>query len=378
MIKTEILIIFFMFLIFLLGDVSHSAPKSFTDQPLNNMHQLSNADNQQDVVEKRVLENRKLQQEILKLELENKNLNSFWHLVSSNAAFLTTIVALLGVFVTVWKQIDENQKRKIERNQAQIDESKRQLLERFSAVVDNFGSESEVARANAAISILSFLQSEYDKEAFAILLAALKIDQSEDVKRLLISAFEKAAQVCIPKRQFRTHPPDTTAIRHPLLSLTFSHTDLRYINLQGLNLQGSDIGFVDMRGANLSGADLFRVRGWRANLEGARLSRADLQEARLQKASLRGALCHDTNLVSADFKKADLRGAQFQRACLQAAHFHNALLVGARFEGANLKDTFFIGAKFSPGGLKSILRARYWQKAHFDKNIQKKLEDLAR
>ena len=121
---------------------------------------------------------------------------------------------------------------------------------------------------------------------------------------------------------------------------------------------------------------MFRAKGWKVNLENARLSGAILQEARLMKARLRNTHFHGAILISANLKKADLRGARFQRARLQSAHFDKAVVLGAGFEDANLKDTFFLGTRFDNASLKSILRARNWEKAHFDFAVKQKLDDL--
>ena len=56
------------------------------------------------------LENEKLRQEILNLELENRRAASFWGRVSNYGAFITIIIGLIGVifgsikFITEWSR----------------------------------------------------------------------------------------------------------------------------------------------------------------------------------------------------------------------------------------------------------------------------------
>ncbi|BDV43587.1 hypothetical protein GURASL_25100 [Geotalea uraniireducens] len=324
------------------------------------------------------LETEKLAQEVANLKLQNDSLRSPWTKLSANAAFMTAVVALLGVFVTIRKQQTENRRqRELDREQRERDreqrgrEEQQEIDRKFASILADLGAEREAIQAGAAVSIVTFLEPEYRRlheQIFAVLLANLKIAHSEAVNQLIVAAFEKAVRQKLAR---------TTEAAEPFVP-DFARATLNQADLADLDLTGADLGFTQLRLANLSGAVLFRVRGYEVNLEKARLSRANLNEARLQHAHLNDAYLHECNLVAADLKGAELRGAEFQQAKLQAAHLEGADLTGARFEQANVSDAYFLGAKFDARALKSLSRAVNWQKAHLDGPVREQLEELAR
>lgn len=327
---------------------------------------------------KETLEIEKLRQEVVNLQLGNDNLKSPWTKLSSNAAFITAIVALLGVFATVWKQLAESKRQmELDRRQRELDREQREIEnqrgvdQKFTSIVADLGSASEAIQASAAVSIVTFLKPEYKvlhDQVFAILLANLKIKHREAVNQLIVTAFEKAL-----RGKF-----DRAKEGADKLELDLSRANLTQSDLSGLDLTNADLGFAQLRLANLTGTILFRARGYEANLEKARLSRANLNEARLQKARLNDAYLHECNLVATDMKEAELRGAQFQQAKMQAAHLEGADITGAKFEQANVSDTYFIGVKADAQALRSLVKACNWQKAHFDEEVRVKLEEMAR
>src|SRR6266478_6149049 len=69
-------------------------------------------DSTQQSLQRQALDQEKLRQEIKKLELENQKLSGWRGFFSSNAAFLTSIVAMIGVIIAIWKQVDENKSRR--------------------------------------------------------------------------------------------------------------------------------------------------------------------------------------------------------------------------------------------------------------------------
>lgn len=313
--------------------------------------------------------NDKLQLEIEKLRIENINSSSFWGQLPAYATIITSFIAIIGVIVTIYKLINE---RSLDRKQREM-ESLRNMDAKFTSIITNLGSKSEPIQASAAVSILSFLKPEYREfhnQVFMILLANLKIKHSEAIYNLLIEGFEKALrlQLQLLKLQNKTYAFD------------LSRAYLNRINLENCDLTYADLGFTKLKYANLSGSKtiLYRARGIEANLEKARLSDANMMEARFKKAKFMYAHFHKTNLVSAVLKEADLSYAQFYQASMQSAHLEGATLVGTKFEQANINDTFFKGAQFSDETLRSILNTKdkSWKKAHFDKGIMDKLEDL--
>ena len=339
----------------------------------------STADNLQ-MMTKPNLEEEKLRQEIVKLQIENRNSNSLLELLVSNAGLLTALLAIIGAVITIWKQIEErSRQQKLDRQQRDKDrqqreaENLRRIDEKFTAIIKDLGSDSVPIQAGAAVSILTFLKPVYQtyyEQVFLIILANLKVkkDQREEATaELLLKGFEKAIRLLI----------DYKIKQRETVELDLSHADLKRVNLSKLDLINADLGFVDMPNVVLEEANLFRVKGYGANLKRARLSRANLNEARFKTAIFTDALFHEANLVAANMKETDLQRAQFYQAKLQSAHFENADLRGAQFKQADINDTFFKGALLDDQALKNILKAFNWNKAHFDDEIKKYLEHLA-
>jgi uncharacterized protein YjbI with pentapeptide repeats len=280
--------------------------------------------------------------------------------VVTYATLITAFVAVVGVVVTVWKQLAQQEA-----------ERRRQLDEKFATIIANLGADSPAIQASAAVSIISFLKPEYKAfhdQVFMVLLANLKLKHSDVINRLLITGFEQAIRIRLQSLK----KGDTS------IGLDLSHSNLYRAELAGLNLKEADLGFAKLKNANLTNTNLHRVRGWSADLEKARLSRANLEEARFRKANFREGQFHNARLVSADLKETDLTGAQFYQAKMQSAHLEDADLGEAKFEQADLNDAFFRGAKnLNTQTLKSISKALNWEKAHFDDDIMAKLEELA-
>jgi uncharacterized protein YjbI with pentapeptide repeats len=316
------------------------------------------------------LEDEKLRQEIRKLQIENEKLISKWEIIRSLAPFLTALGVAIGALWTIWKQINEsNIQRDLDRRQREAD-SVRRSSERFTSIVSGLGSDSKVLQASAAVSMMTFVKPQYKdfhEQVFLILLANLKIGHGNVINKLLVAAFDVAIRRYLEYEQEQGGK----------VELDLSRCWLDHVDLSGLDLSHADIGFAYFRSANLTGTNLFRVRGIKAHLDKARLSTANLNEARLRSVEFRDAQFHNAIIVAADLKEADLRNAQFQQAKMQSAHLDNAKLSGAEFEQANISDAFFKGAIFDEHALKSIIKAKNWQNAHFDDEIKVRLETLA-
>jgi uncharacterized protein YjbI with pentapeptide repeats len=383
---------------------------------------------------KQKLEEEKLRQETIKLQLENRALSSRWTLLLSYSTLATVLVAIVGLIATLWRQVSESSRertldrlqRERDREQKELDrqqredDGRRRLEEKFTAIVSNLGSDSTSIQASAAVSIMTFLKPEhkdFHTQVFLILLANLKVQHSrtsatttqpQGLLQALFATFAherggreggesgKSSGQMGPGKSKTSEPNETltnlliaafqkairtqrppAADKAEQLPVDLSRSCLNRADLSNLNLRNVDLAFSELRSANLTDSDLFRVRGFEVHLEKARLSRANLSEARLQKAYLDGAQFHETNLVAADLKETHLRNAQFQQAKLQSTHFEGADLTGARFEQANLSDAFFRNATLPPETFESILSSLNWQKADFDPSVKAQLDALA-
>lgn len=327
----------------------------------------STASTIEDQMSNEELETEKLRQEVAQLQIETKRLNSPWQAISSYATLITAIVAVAGVFLTIWKQFSERERDREQREA----ESRRRLDEKFSSVITDMGSDNPSLQVSAIVSLMTFLRPEYlefHEQVYLVLLANLKIKSSLQVNRLQIQAFEKALTLMLQASQQSGKP----------LELDFTNVNLYHANLHGMDLSNVDLGFADLRLANLIETNLFRAKGIEVNLEKARLTGSNMNEVRFAKAKLSQAHLHDVNLVAANLKEADLKGVEFFRSKLQSAHMEESDLTGARFENADLKDTYFKGAKLDRTALVSIGKAKNWEHAHFDDGVKETIGEMVR
>jgi uncharacterized protein YjbI with pentapeptide repeats len=151
------------------------------------------------------------------------------------------------------------------------------------------------------------------------------------------------------------------------------HIDLSYMDLQGANLQGADLRAVNLRGTNLSGANLQAANLSDADLDGADLSHAHLGDteanrvklhhtklsyATLRQLDLRGFDLTELDLRNADLNGTDLRGAVLRGADLQGADLSTARLNGPELRGAILHRSTFLGYRAGEGGRGKVPRKR--------------------
>jgi hypothetical protein len=122
-----------------------------------------------------------------KLILEIENARSTWNILSNYAPFITALAALLGLFVTIWKQIEQK------RYEIQIRKE-----EKFESIAAKLSPDNQLTRATAAVLIFSFLKDDYKEfheQVYMVLLGNLKTKQIIDnvaVHKILIKAFERA------------------------------------------------------------------------------------------------------------------------------------------------------------------------------------------
>jgi uncharacterized protein YjbI with pentapeptide repeats len=313
------------------------------------------------------LNEEKIRQEVLQLDLANRTAASPWSLILAFVPLPSALLAGVAVLITVWKQISERSDQLRQDREEREREHQRQFAESFKTTVENLAGDKPSLRASAAATLSTFLRPEYSDYQRDVLLVAIAkskegMEDSPTVTRLIVRAVELALRAQLP-----TIP---TGERRYFLDL--SHCQLRRIDLSGLDLTEADIGYADFHDANLTGIKLVGAQGIKVRLEGARLGaigdrRADLQNARLRGAMASEAKFHRAKCVSIRLQDADLRKAEFYQAELQEARFDNADLTGATFNGANLNNAFFPGAKLDDAALRSIATgAENWRKAHFD------------
>lgn len=346
------------------------------------------------------LADEKLRAEIAQLRAETRKLNSDRGFLSENgavlAALLTGVVAVGGLFLTLWKQITEQARQRDadrkqrdseiaqqklerereqeargrEREQREAD-SMRRFEERFTAILAELGAESEAMQAGAAVSLLTFLRPEqeaFHRQVRLVALANLKVAHSEPVRKLLLHVFEQAARLAPPVPNERD----------------LSQASLDGADLSELDISGADLTGTRLRNAILENVNLRAAHGnEELDLKNARVCGpdTDLHAVRFKKLQGVNVNFTEANLSAAHLEGGNLRYARFQKARLQAAHLEGADLRGAQFQRADLRDTYFTekrteSALLDEAALRSISAALTREGAHFTAEHEQRLAEL--
>jgi uncharacterized protein YjbI with pentapeptide repeats len=323
------------------------------------------------------LDEEKVRQEVIQLDLANATAASPWGIVLAFVPLASALLGGLAILATVWKQISERSDQLRQDREERERDHQRQFADSFKTTVENLAADKPSLRASAAATLSTFLRPEYAEFRDEVLLVALAkskegMEDDAAVARLIVRSVELALRARLP----------TMAAEDRRYFLDFSRCRLQRIDLSGLDLSSADIGFADLSDATLTGVNLFRARGYKVRLEGARIGASDQRPADLREARLRGAIApgasfHRARCVSIRLEEADLREAEFYGAQLQEAHFDSAILTGAKFDKANLNNALFRGATFDDAALRSIATgADHWREAHFDPAVRARLDEL--
>jgi len=120
------------------------------------------------------------------------------------------------------------------------------------------------------------------------------------------------------------------------------------------NLDKSPLANYDFQGAGLTnawwqGVDARKADFYKANLQRAGLADSRISGAIFKNADLRGATLRDAIAEGANFEKADLSGAKLERG-----NFSKAVLRSANLSGAIVTDADFSGAQLSGAKLQGV------------------------
>lgn len=332
-----------------------------------------------------LLKKEKLELEIEKLRVEIDASSDGWKIFSLVAPFFTAAIALFGLFATIWKQINESHRQhEVDRRQFETERIRR-FDEKFNQIIKGLGSEEGPVRAGSAVSLLTYLRSEYidfHEQVYFLLVANLKIQKTENddiTFDLLLHAFENSLRdksAKLEKQNFEIDDNDNK------VSLDLSHCKLKGIRLPEIKLNWTNFEESDLENSNFRGATIHRIRTTGANLSNIQASQAFIMKSIFNDTIAPGARFNGSELHFSHFKHAYLKGAEFQNAFLQSALFVDADIRGAKFTAADLNNTDFRGATIDDIAMKSIIKAHNWWKAVFDprtysdlKNIEKKIKE---
>lgn len=321
-------------------------------------------------IKKLQLENKKLELDTQKTEQEMQQSSKLLYKVIDIIPFITALIAVIGLFMTISKQINETRRQR-----------RQSFDEKFMTIIENLGSNENVLKTGAAISILSFLKPRYEEfheQVFYLLTACLKRDQltkDEVLRKILLHGFQQAIRIRAAKLREKNALIDDNEDKEVL--------DLSGCELEGVNLKKLELNWCNASHANLSRSNLREGTFHRINASGA-----NMRELRAPKAYIRKGIFDNVTATNANFNGAELifchfngdqcnlAGADFMGSKLQSSHFKKANLKNAQFTGADLNDAHFHDAIFNTRTLETIIKADHWRQAHFNEEVMAQLQEI--
>jgi uncharacterized protein YjbI with pentapeptide repeats len=337
-----------------------------------------------------VLEKKKLEQEVRKLELENDP----WRTWLTNLTPL--IVVLGGLFGFIkWRKEQRDRERdrldqqtKIERDrreqQTEIERDRREQRdkqredqrqerekrteERFLRTVEGLGSRSPAMQTASAVMLRTFLQPDYKQyhaQIFDLAVTQLRLIRTithvnspvppNALDQALITVFKES--IPLVRAQMNA---DRTSDRYLLdaAGVPLYSADLAGTNLDDVRMPGADLRFAEL--SNRRGKDDYAISSLcSANLDNADLSGAKLERVMFLWATLRGAQLKGANLKGSDSQRADLSGAILTDATLEDVDLRQAHLSGANPEKAQtLKGAHLYGVTGLSGEQRAACEAK--------------------
>jgi uncharacterized protein YjbI with pentapeptide repeats len=294
-----------------------------------------------------------------KLEFENDRSFTAWFWNSSFGPIVAALVAVVGVFTTVWVNFrqwlgNQTVAQKKDENDRTREREKRDE-ERFQKVIEGLGSERTEAQVGAAIMLRTFLQPGYERfygQAFDLAVAHLRLrnfnlaspEPLNSLSQALITVFKES----FPRaREWLKQDPqilDASQVR--LDNAHLVKADLRQAWMPEAVLRSANLS-----GANLSKANLTETRLHRAILCGAILEKTDLNHADLTHADLREANLHETILSGANLEAAILENTDLRNMDLSGLRLYWIRLENAKLNNANLSSSNLQIAVLSQAGL---------------------------
>jgi len=356
-----------------------------------------------------------LEERKLELEIQEREWGmSLWGRATKFAPFISVVVAVIGIFGSVYWYLAQERLENERLRQAAITSLKR-----------DFASNDQTARVTAAVAL-----ADYPDEAMALLssasnLGAIKSGTRQEnaeftnavkdslrqmgadvvppllreVRRLqrdVVRVFDKApltdgttsfiqrilsdplsldrsrevladdydlgyVREKLPESDFKTLIDNL--LEQELLSLVIANknavevlaTQLRAYDFDSLDLSGlylsGDFSSAYLRDANLSDARLEETDFSKADLTGADLRNADLQFANFSDAALRQADLSESRIDNAIFLRADFFEAKLAKAMADHADFKGATISDTDLSNARLFSVKFTNSKLNGANL---------------------------
>ena len=244
------------------------------------------------------LNDEKIRQETIGLQLQNEAKTSFLGNFATTGAIFVAFSGLFGAGVGALQYLRLRRADHLANATTQLN----QLWE-------GLASQDDEKVASSIAGLQQFLISKYEefhaRIAGGLALSSRREDKTRIVRKTLRPVLEQAIRIIEPET-------------------------MRNISWQGMKLH-----YV-----NFSGRDLRKFDYHESIIQHSNFSKAKLQEARFENSILRGCIFDGADLTGVNFENADLRGASFKKSILVNVNFRNSKVLGMDLEEARLGGNF--------------------------------------
>lgn len=389
-----LLLIFVIATAIVVGVALYASATSDPVFPFPSYEELQNQDAPLLADEKTRLEILELQSSAAQLANPLNRITPVGSLIGTVGTFVTALTAGLGILLTLREQLRETRKEREQEQQRRTDEAnqlrqerqkereqrEREIAQRFDEqfkqIVKNLGSERPEEKVGALVSLRTYLgadKADFHDPILDLLLATLRLPQTHVVNSLLKDSLQSLLPLWVQQ-----HASSSDGKTLDLAEAQLEGLSLRHVNFGKLRLH---MPHIQASGMNLHRVEVPRAKGlylFQARLERAQFTRCNLEAPRLAEVEALYANFAQSRIFSAEFTEAQLQNARFNQARLQSSRFFGADLRAADFTGADINACLFDEADLDhEGTLRSLVRAKNWQKARFDGAVRRRLEELA-
>jgi uncharacterized protein YjbI with pentapeptide repeats len=285
---------------------------------------------------------------------------TFKEIDSKSIVQLSNLIIVAPIAFIVWFFRDQNHLRALSNARKDTNLKEFQQLQEW-ATGSGEAKDNEALQISALHSLRGYLKGEYGEDfrrgAFEIFTSALRAQHQKilvdinNEQKPAVNSIKTAIEndeLCKQLNRIAQEDWFNLLINHnfPTATISLVGVDLsnKYLRCKQygtpLNLSSANLQGVDLRWAQLQGVDLYK-----AQLQGADLRWAQLQGVDLYKAQLQGADLRWAQLQGADLSWAQLQGVDLYKAQLQGAELQGVQLQGAELQGVQLQGTHLYKAQ---------------------------------
>lgn len=281
---------------------------------------LSSIEKELQTLQEEAINNEKIKQETIELQLQNKAKTSFLGNFATTGAILVALSGLFGAGVGFLQYL-----------RLRVADHLAHATTQLNQLWEGLASQDDEKVASSIAGLQQFLTNDYKefhaRIAGGLALSSRREDKTRIVRKTLRPVLEQAIKIIEPET-------------------------MRNISWQGMKLH-----YV-----NFSGRDLRKFDFHDSILQDSNFSKAKLQEARFENSILRGCIFDGADLTGVNFENADLRGASFKKSILVNVNFRNSKVLGIDLEEARLGGNFLETQWHSM----SWIDCKNWRLAEFD------------